>query len=141
MSSSRTDWDPAPTRLTVCLAKRRAADRLDEDTVKAARGQRAKPIQEPQAVAAGVSHGDVREHDVTRDPPGRLDGALGAVGFADERAFHLKGGGRTHSGLALWFLGYPRSAVERSRAGMALATELAHVGTVVNALPFAGLLH
>jgi predicted ATPase len=48
---------------------------------------------------------------------------------------------RMHSGLALWFLGYPRAAVERSRAGMALATELAHVGTVVNALPFAGMLH
>jgi predicted ATPase len=48
---------------------------------------------------------------------------------------------RMHSGLALWFLGYPQAAVERSRAGMALATELAHVGTVANALPFAGMLH
>jgi class 3 adenylate cyclase len=48
---------------------------------------------------------------------------------------------RMHSAMALWFLGYPRSALERSRGGLALATELAHLGSVVNALPFAGIVH
>jgi class 3 adenylate cyclase/predicted ATPase len=48
---------------------------------------------------------------------------------------------RMHSALALWHLGFPERALERSRTGMALARELAHVGTIVNELPFAGLLH
>jgi len=48
---------------------------------------------------------------------------------------------RMHAGLALWFLGFPGRALERSRTGLALARELSHPGTVVNALPFAGFLH
>jgi predicted ATPase len=46
-----------------------------------------------------------------------------------------------HSGTALWFLGYPKSALERSRAGLALARDLGHVGSIVNALPFAMIVH
>jgi predicted ATPase len=46
-----------------------------------------------------------------------------------------------HSAIALWFLGYPSRAVERGRTGLALARELAHIGSVVNALPFAGIVH
>jgi predicted ATPase len=48
---------------------------------------------------------------------------------------------RMHSGLALWFLGYPKSALERSRSGLALARDLDHVGSIVNALPLAILVH
>jgi adenylate cyclase len=48
---------------------------------------------------------------------------------------------RMHSGLALWFLGYPKSALERSRSGLALARDLDHLGSIVNALPFAMILH
>jgi predicted ATPase len=46
-----------------------------------------------------------------------------------------------HSGLALWFLGYPKSGLERSRSGLALARDLDHVGSIVNALPLAILVH
>jgi predicted ATPase len=46
-----------------------------------------------------------------------------------------------HSALALWVLGYPARALERSRAGLALARELAHAGSIVNALAFATILH
>jgi len=46
-----------------------------------------------------------------------------------------------HSSMALWFLGYFDSAAERSRAGLALAAEMSHAGTVANALPFAGIVH
>ena len=48
---------------------------------------------------------------------------------------------RMHSALALWMLGYPALALERSRSGLALARELAHPGTIVNAFPFAVLVH
>ncbi len=48
---------------------------------------------------------------------------------------------RMHSGMALWFLGYPKSALERSRSGLALARDLSHLGSIVNALPFAMLVH
>jgi len=48
---------------------------------------------------------------------------------------------RMHSGMALWFLGYPKSALERSRSGLALARDLSHLGSIVNALPFAILVH
>jgi len=48
---------------------------------------------------------------------------------------------RMHSALALWYLGFPARALERSRTGLALARELAHIGTIVNELPFAGFLH
>jgi predicted ATPase len=48
---------------------------------------------------------------------------------------------RMHAGLALWFLGYQSSALERSRNGLALATELAHLGSIVNALPFVAIVH
>ena len=43
-----------------------------------------------------------------------------------------------HSGMALWFLGYPDSAREWSRTGMVMARELSHVGTILNELPFEG---
>jgi predicted ATPase len=43
--------------------------------------------------------------------------------------------------MALWFLGYPKSALERSRSGLALARDLSHLGSIVNALPFAMLVH
>jgi predicted ATPase len=46
-----------------------------------------------------------------------------------------------HSGLALWFLGYPKSALERSRSGLALARDLGHLSSIANALPFAVLVH
>jgi len=48
---------------------------------------------------------------------------------------------RMHLALALWVLGYPSLALERSRAGLALAGELAHVASIVNALQFAMMLH
>jgi predicted ATPase len=48
---------------------------------------------------------------------------------------------RMHSGMALWFLGYPKSALERSQTGLAIARELAHTGTIVNELPFAAIIH
>jgi class 3 adenylate cyclase/predicted ATPase len=48
---------------------------------------------------------------------------------------------RMHSGLALWFLGYPKSALERSRSGLTLARDLDHVGSIVNALPLAIFVH
>src|SRR5262249_39429780 len=46
-----------------------------------------------------------------------------------------------HSAMALWFLGYPQKALDRSRTGIAMASELSHIGTVVNELPFAGIVH
>jgi predicted ATPase len=48
---------------------------------------------------------------------------------------------RMHSAMALWFLGYSQKAVERSRTGIAMARELSHIGTLVNELPFAGIIH
>src|SRR5262249_42180971 len=48
---------------------------------------------------------------------------------------------RMHSGVALWFLGYPESALERSRTGLAMARELSHIGTVVNELPLGGIIN
>jgi class 3 adenylate cyclase/predicted ATPase len=48
---------------------------------------------------------------------------------------------RMHSSLALWILGQPTLAIERSRAGSALARDLAHPGTIANALPFATIVH
>jgi class 3 adenylate cyclase/predicted ATPase len=48
---------------------------------------------------------------------------------------------RMHSGLALWLLGYPTASLERSRSGLALAQDLAHPGSIVNSLPFAGMVH
>ena len=44
-----------------------------------------------------------------------------------------------HSGMALWFLGHPDSALERSRTGLEMARELSHIGTIVNELPFGGI--
>ena len=46
-----------------------------------------------------------------------------------------------HSGMALWFLGYPESALERSRTGLAMARELSHIGTIVGELPFGGIIN
>ena len=46
-----------------------------------------------------------------------------------------------HSAMALWFLGYSQKAVERSRTGIAMARELSHIGTLVNELPLAGIIH
>jgi predicted ATPase len=43
--------------------------------------------------------------------------------------------------MALWFLGYPKIALERSGTGLAWAKELSHIGTIVNELPFAGIIH
>jgi len=48
---------------------------------------------------------------------------------------------RMHSAMALWFLGYPKSALERSRAGLALARDLSHLASIANALPFAMIVH
>ena len=48
---------------------------------------------------------------------------------------------RMHSALALWVLGYPAVALERSRAGLAQARDLAHLGSIVNAFPFATQIH
>ncbi|HEX9125541.1 MAG TPA: adenylate/guanylate cyclase domain-containing protein [Methylomirabilota bacterium] len=48
---------------------------------------------------------------------------------------------RMHSGLALWLLGYPAASLERNRNGLALAQDLAHPGSIVNALPLAGIVH
>jgi class 3 adenylate cyclase/predicted ATPase len=41
-----------------------------------------------------------------------------------------------HSALALWMLGYPRTALDRGRRGLTLARDLAHPMTVANAVPF-----
>ena len=46
-----------------------------------------------------------------------------------------------HSSLALWLLGYPTASLERSRAGLALARDLAHPGSIANALPFASIVY
>ena len=46
-----------------------------------------------------------------------------------------------HAAKALWFLGYPQRALDRSREGLALANALAHTGSTANALPFAGIVH
>jgi predicted ATPase len=46
-----------------------------------------------------------------------------------------------HSGLALWHLGYPERALERSRGGLALARDLSHPHSLANALPMIGVLH
>ena len=46
-----------------------------------------------------------------------------------------------HSGLALWFLGFPQAALERSRAGLALAMDLSHPHSIANALPLLGVVH
>ena len=48
---------------------------------------------------------------------------------------------RMHSGLALWVLGYPQAALDRSRAGLALAMDLAHSQSIANALPLLGVAH
>jgi tetratricopeptide (TPR) repeat protein len=48
---------------------------------------------------------------------------------------------RMHSAMALWFLGHPESALERSRTGLAMAMELSHIGTIVNELPFGGIVN
>jgi predicted ATPase len=48
---------------------------------------------------------------------------------------------RMHSSLALWLLGYPAAALERSRSGLALARDLAHPGSIVNALPLASIVY
>ena len=48
---------------------------------------------------------------------------------------------RMHSSLALWLLGYPTASLERSRTGLALAQDLGHPASIVNALPFAGIVY
>ena len=48
---------------------------------------------------------------------------------------------RMHSAMALWILGYPTGAQERSRAGLTLARQLDHPGSIANALPFAAVVH
>jgi hypothetical protein len=48
---------------------------------------------------------------------------------------------RMHSGLALWFLGYPQAALERTRSGVALAMDLSQPHSIANALPFSILTH
>ena len=48
---------------------------------------------------------------------------------------------RMHSGLALWHLGYPERALERSCGGLALARDLSHPHSLANALPMIGVLH
>jgi predicted ATPase len=48
---------------------------------------------------------------------------------------------RMHSSMALWFLGHPERALERSGTGLAMARELSHVGTVINELPFGGIVN
>jgi hypothetical protein len=48
---------------------------------------------------------------------------------------------RMHSGLALWILGYPAASMERCRAGLTLARNLGHVGSIANALPFVAIVH
>jgi predicted ATPase len=47
---------------------------------------------------------------------------------------------RMHSSVALWMLGHPTQAIERSRSGMALARELGHPGSIVTSFPFAIVL-
>jgi predicted ATPase len=48
---------------------------------------------------------------------------------------------RMHSSVALWLLGYPAAALERGRSGLALAQDLAHPGSMANALAFAGIVY
>lgn len=48
---------------------------------------------------------------------------------------------RMHSSLALWLLGYPAASLERGRTGRALAQDLAHPGSIANALPFASIVY
>jgi predicted ATPase len=48
---------------------------------------------------------------------------------------------RMHSGMALWFLGYPDRARECSRTGLAMARELSHVQTIVGELPLGGIIN
>jgi len=47
---------------------------------------------------------------------------------------------RMHSSLALWILGYPEAAIERCRAGLTLARDLAHASSMANALPLAAIV-
>jgi predicted ATPase len=47
---------------------------------------------------------------------------------------------RMHSSLALWLLGYPAASLERGRDGRALAQDLAHPASIINALPFAAIV-
>jgi tetratricopeptide (TPR) repeat protein len=60
---------------------------------------------------------------------------------------HIQGGSvlggscRRHVALALWYLGYPAQALERSREALALAQELAHPYSLAYALYFATQLH
>ena len=46
-----------------------------------------------------------------------------------------------HAATALWFLGYPDSARERSRKGLAMAREVSQIGTVLNELRFEGMIN
>jgi len=48
---------------------------------------------------------------------------------------------RMMSGLILWLLGYPTSAVEQTRASLALARELSHPYSLAMAYSFAGIAH
>src|SRR5262245_16953219 len=50
-------------------------------------------------------------------------------------------GGRRLASLALWLLGYPVQALQRSNEALALAQELAHPFSLAWALSHAGLLH
>jgi len=45
-----------------------------------------------------------------------------------------------HSAVALWVLGFPARALERSRVGLALARDLGHPGSIANAFPFATIV-
>jgi predicted ATPase len=60
---------------------------------------------------------------------------------------HIQGGSvlrvscRRHVALALWYLGYPAQALERSCEAIALAQELAHPYSLAYALYFATQLH
>jgi predicted ATPase len=49
--------------------------------------------------------------------------------------------GRCYAALALWNLGYPDQALQRSREAVALAGELAHPFTLAYALSFAAVVH
>jgi class 3 adenylate cyclase/predicted ATPase len=46
-----------------------------------------------------------------------------------------------HTAMALWFLGYPDSARECSRKGLAMAREVSHIGTMLNELRFEGMIN
>ncbi len=48
---------------------------------------------------------------------------------------------RMHSGLALWILGHPTAALERSRGGLALARDLSHPPSVADALRILGTVY